>query len=230
MLDDRLYEAPRRDLLPFFPVGARRMLDVGCGAGGFGRTVLDAHPGVSVCGVEPYPPAAQRARDIGYEFVVTGEFPATAGELAAYRFDVVFFNDVLEHTLDPTELLDAARELLSDDGCVVASIPNIRHFSVLWDLVRHDQWRYEDRGLLDRTHLRFFTSRTMRALFEDHGWTVRSMTGHNRARWPNSGMDTWKTRALSRATAGRSDPFFWTQYVVEAAPADRSTSAIPKAR
>ena len=216
-MDDRLYEAPRDDLLPFFPAGAKRMLDVGCGAGGFGRTVQNAHPDVEVCGVEPYPLAAQAARG-HYAQVVTGLFPDVAPELGDRRFDVVFFNDVLEHTYDPVTVLQGARPLLADGGTVVASIPNIRHFSVLWDLIRHNQWRYEERGLLDRTHIRFFTAPTMRALFEDNGWRVLDLVGHNRARWPNSGTDTWKTRALGRATLGRSDPFFWTQYVVTARP------------
>lgn len=210
------YNSPREELLPFLSTSARRVLDVGCGGGGFGRTVLERRPEVEIWGVEPHAPSAAVARSSGYVHVESGSFPDVAPRFSDGMFDAILFNDVLEHIVEPAAALRAARRLLAREGRVVASIPNVRHFSVWWPLIRHGEWRYTDSGLLDRTHVRFFTRDTMRALFNECGFVVESMTGVNRSRWPDSGIDTWKTRWLSRLTLGRSDDFFFVQYVVVA--------------
>lgn len=216
MSETVLYQSPRVDMLRFLPAGARTVLDVGCSTGGFGRTLRAARPDLDVWGIEPDPVAATDASEAGYTRIVVGGFPEAASEFADATFDVIFFNDVLEHMVEPEKALAAAHRLLAPGGHVIASIPNVRHFSVWWPLIRRGEWAYEDTGILDRTHLRFFTPASMRSLFDATDWHVLAIQGTNRARWPNSGTDTWKTRALSRATAGRSDPFFWTQYVVTA--------------
>ena len=221
MSETVLYQSPRADMLRFLPAGARTVLDVGCSTGGFGRTLRAARPDLAVWGIEPDPVAAAAASEAGYTRIAVGGFPEAASGFSNTGFsntgfDVIFFNDVLEHMVEPEKALTAAHDLLAPGGHVVASIPNVRHFSVWWPLIRRGEWEYEDTGILDRTHLRFFTPASMRALFDATDWQVLDIQGTNRARWPNSGMDTWKTRTLSRATAGRSDPFFWSQYVVTA--------------
>lgn len=210
------YSASRADMLQFVPAHASAVLDVGCASGGFGRSLLDTRPDVRVWGVEPDQAAAGQAAHAGYAGVAVGRFPDAASELDARQFDAIFFNDVLEHMPEPASAVAAAHDLVAPRGVVIASIPNVRHFSVIWPLVRHGDWRYEASGIMDRTHLRFFTPRTMRELFEENGWQVVRLTGMNRTRWPLGGVDTWKTRLLGRMTFGRSDPFFFTQYVVEA--------------
>jgi 2-polyprenyl-3-methyl-5-hydroxy-6-metoxy-1,4-benzoquinol methylase len=214
--DDPYYNAPRSDMLRFLPNGVKRVLDVGCGGGGFGRSLRSSLPDVHVYGVEPQPQAASYASEGGYDQVAVGGFPEAMTQLQPRKYDAIFFNDVLEHMPDPERALVAAHDYLEHGGTLIASIPNVRHFSVIWPLVRHGDWRYEDSGIMDRTHLRFFTARTMRELFQETGWFVIAVTGANRTRWPIGGVDTWKTRTLSRLTLGRSDTFFFTQYVVEA--------------
>jgi 2-polyprenyl-3-methyl-5-hydroxy-6-metoxy-1,4-benzoquinol methylase len=80
-------------------------------------------------------------------------------------FDCIIFGDILEHLLDPWETLRRYRTLLDPAGVVIASIPNIGHISVILNLIR-GRWEYGERGLLDSTHLRFFTRRSMIELFQ----------------------------------------------------------------
>jgi len=213
------YDDARRNLVRFVPRDAGTMLDVGCGGGGFGRSVHEVRPDITIFGVEPDPIGARHAAAAPYAQVAEGFFPEAADQLHVERFDVIFFNDVLEHMAEPGSAVIAAKEHLAPGGMVVACIPNVRHMSVWWPLIRRGRWQYEDYGILDRTHLRFFTESSMRQLFEDNGWAVVSSEGVNRTRQPmRPGEDGWKSVALSRLTRGRSDPFLWTQYVLQAVP------------
>jgi len=158
----------RGDVSPFIPPTVRSVLDVGCSFGAFGLGLKRDRPGIEVWGLEPNVEAATVAR-ARLDRVVIGRFPADAPDRL---FDCIVFNDVLEHLEDPWSVLKHVKSLLSPGGCVVASLPNIRHFSVLVPLVLKGRWTYRDVGILDRTHLRFFTRSTMVELFESTGWRV----------------------------------------------------------
>ena len=159
---------PRPDVLPLVPSSARRVLDVGCGTGAFGQALKRSRPDVEVWGIEPHLGVIPAA-EVLLDRVVVGRFPE---DVPDRHFDVVCFNDVLEHLVDPWGALLAAAPILSAGGCVVASIPNVRHYSVIWALVRHGEWRYRDVGILDRTHLRFFTRSSMVRAFTDAGYAI----------------------------------------------------------
>jgi 2-polyprenyl-3-methyl-5-hydroxy-6-metoxy-1,4-benzoquinol methylase len=206
------YDFPRTEMLAFVPSDARRVLDVGCGGGGFGRSLLAGQPSVELWGVEPDPTSAEAARRSGYRHVQDGIFEDAAGELPSEHFDVVLFFDVLEHTKAPDVALHAAHRLLAPQGRLVASIPNVRHFSVWWPLVMRGRWDYAEYGILDRTHLRFFTRNTMGELFRSTGWKVISTTGINRT-------TTVKTKTAHLLSRGRVDDFLFMQYVLVAQPA-----------
>jgi hypothetical protein len=81
--------------------------------------------------------------------------------------------------LAPWEALQKAAGLLTAPGVVVASIPNIRHFSVLWDLAVHGNWEYQEAGILDETHLRFFTRSSIQTFFQKQGYSIRRCEGIN---------------------------------------------------
>jgi 2-polyprenyl-3-methyl-5-hydroxy-6-metoxy-1,4-benzoquinol methylase len=170
---------PRHEVVPFLPAGVTSALDIGCGRGGFGVSLRTAYgPGARLVGVEAVAEQAQRARrDDGFEEVVEGYFPdALAGR--AERYDLVTFNDVLEHVVDPLEVLRATVPLLTEGGRVLAAIPNVGYAPVVLDLARN-RWEYTDEGILDRTHLRFFTRATCIGLFEDAGFEVEQCVGIN---------------------------------------------------
>lgn len=162
----------RREMAAFLPRGARRVLDVGCGAGAFGAHLKSLLPGLHVTGVEPNEHAASAAMD-RLDHVEIGPFP---GVPTAESYDAVFFNDVLEHMWEPQKALAAAHDLAP---VVIASVPNVRHVDVVLDLVLRGEWIYRDEGVLDRTHMRFYTRSTTVALFEDNGFVVRQVTPVN---------------------------------------------------
>ena len=87
------------------------------------------------------------------------------------RFDVVMFGDVLEHLLDPEAVLVKVVSLLNPDGYVVASIPNVAHASIVLNLMA-GEFKYTDLGLLDKTHLRFFTRSSIETMFRESGYRI----------------------------------------------------------
>lgn len=149
-------------------IGAnKRVLDVGC-AGGHLARVLVAQ-GCTVSGVEYDPAAAEEARPV-LDRLVVGDLEQLdlVAELGRGGFDVVVFGDVLEHLRDPLPVLRASRDLLAPGGYVVISLPNVAHGAVRLSLLL-GRFDYRPLGLLDRTHLRFFTRDNLTALLRDAG-------------------------------------------------------------
>jgi len=151
--------------------GASRVLEFGCAAG-YMSEVLKARLGCSVTAIEVSPEAAELAGAHCDRIVVgdaeTLDFQRLFG---ADRFDAVVFADVLEHLREPGAVLQRVRPFLAEGGVVVASMPNIAHGSVRLALLG-GEFRYRHAGLLDRTHLRFFTRETVQDLFEASGYAV----------------------------------------------------------
>lgn len=170
------FEYSRPEMQAFIPAGCKRVLDVGCGQGNFGEQLKQSR-GLEVWGLEPVAAAAAQAVT-KLDRVLEGIFDEGA-DLPTASFDAIIFNDVLEHLMDPGAALRLCHKLLTPGGAVVASIPNIRYFLTQWEVLVKKQWRYEDSGILDRTHLRFFTQPTMLALFTECGYEVEKITGIN---------------------------------------------------
>jgi 2-polyprenyl-3-methyl-5-hydroxy-6-metoxy-1,4-benzoquinol methylase len=158
----------RRDVYDVMPKSITTLLDVGCSRGGFCQLVKLNHPTVTVWGIEADPEAAAEAKPRP-DRVIVGSFPEDV-PADAPRFDAILFSDVLEHMEDPWAALGAARKFLSPDGVVMASIPNIRHWSGIRSILIRGDFTYTDTGLFDRTHLRFFTRSTMLAMFAGAGY------------------------------------------------------------
>jgi 2-polyprenyl-3-methyl-5-hydroxy-6-metoxy-1,4-benzoquinol methylase len=147
--------------------GTKRVLDVGCATGYLAQALVGR--GCTVSGVELDEESAEEARPSLERLVVgdleTMDFAEAFGE---DRFDVIVFGDVLEHLRDPLPVLRKAKALLADRGSVVASIPNIAHGSVRLALLA-GRFDYQDLGLLDSTHVRFFTRSSLEDLFREAG-------------------------------------------------------------
>ena len=171
--DDHYFEFDRPELRELVPAAARRVLDVGCGAGALGAALREER-GIEVMGLELSPAAAARARE-RLDAVVEADLDALE-ELPFERgsFDAMVFGDVLEHLRDPHRLLRALRPWLADDGALVCSIPNVGHWSVVLPLLTQDRWPYADAGLLDRTHVHFFTLVEAQLMLQECGFTVES--------------------------------------------------------
>lgn len=169
-MQDHPYDTDRAEVLPFLPTIAATVLDVGCSRGGFCALIKKTRPDTTVWGLEPHPVAAKAASRRA-DHIITGYFP-TSVPADAPKFDAIFFNDVLEHAIDPWGMLAAACPMLAREGRVIASIPNLRYWPVLEGLLLRGDFTYTETGVLDKTHLRFFTKRTMHALFTRAGFAV----------------------------------------------------------
>jgi len=149
------------------PEGAR-VLDVGCGTGSVSLHLI-ANRRARIVGVEPDEQRAARARERGLDVRCDILTPRLIEEMG--RFDVVMFADVLEHLADPVSLLELAKTALAPGGRIVASVPNVAHWSVRSDLIR-GRFTYREWGIMDATHLRWFTDATLRGLFETAGMPI----------------------------------------------------------
>lgn len=163
------YLETRPDIQAVIDARGKRILDVGCAAGLLGRALKDAGA-ASVTGIEQNPQAAELAEE-NLDHVYVGGVEEFAALLSGANFDYVILADVLEHTANPWSLLASLRHSLTDDGRVVASIPNIRFYSIIARLI-FNRWGYRESGILDKTHLRFFTLPTINEMFEGAGFSV----------------------------------------------------------
>ncbi len=169
------YVGPRPDIERLISPTVKSVLDVGCSNGSLARAIK-ATTGAQVFGIELSPEMAQEARSqLDRVWVGDAAEIILDGTLEAHRFDTIVFADVLEHLVDPWTVLAAATQYLTPDGSVIASLPNIRHVDTLYHLVMKGEWPYRDRGIHDRTHLRFFTKHTIIELFEDVGLEIDAM-------------------------------------------------------
>ncbi len=203
-----------------------RVLDVGCGTGSVSVHVM-ANTGARIVGVEPDPRRAALARERGLDVRAELLTENLVGQMEP--FDVVMFADVLEHLADPFSLLCIAKAALAPEGSIVASVPNTAHWSVRSDLFR-GRFEYRKWGIMDATHLRWFTSSSLRFLFESAGFSVQ-------AERVTAGVDLdcyserlpWRRMSRkTRASLVRRGVSFWPrlfgcQLVVKAMPANRGT-------
>jgi trans-aconitate methyltransferase len=161
-----------QELLAMIPPTARRVVEVGCMHGALANAWRPTHPHAHYVGIDIDADYAAVAADYCNE-----AFAADIETLAAERFDHLFpsdcwiFGDCLEHLRDPWAVLKRVRAAIDADGCLLTCIPNAQHWSVLWRLASGN-FRYEDNGLMDRTHLRWFTRTTMLEMFAATGWRV----------------------------------------------------------
>lgn len=172
MADEQYYQCSRPEVAALVPQRAERILDIGCGAGQLGRH-LKQRQQCWVSGIEVVEAVAEQARAVLDE-VLVGDVEMIVRTPPRERFDCIVCADVLEHLREPGQVLEKLREgWLAPGGVVVASVPNVRHWSVIRQLLE-GRWDYADAGLLDRTHLRFFTRTTLYFLFAQAGYQILS--------------------------------------------------------
>lgn len=156
------------------PVVPACVLDVGCADGSTGLVLKQRFPGCRVVGVEPVGGAADLAAKRLDEVYRAPVEQLPFAQLAG-AFDLVLLGDVLEHLVDPWTMLGRLREVISPTGLVVATLPNVRNWRVVRDLALRGRWEYAEAGIMDRTHLRFFTRSGIRALFAQAGFSVEAV-------------------------------------------------------
>ena len=169
------YENTREEMLRYVSDGARKTLEFGCGTGGFSAMLKD-RLGTESWGVEINSTAANKASK-KLDKVIASDAMLALAEIPDDYFDCVIFFDVLEHLVDPYALLETIKGKLSEKGVIIASIPNIRYYRILSDLVLRGNWDYKDHGVLDKTHLRFFTKKSIIKVFDRLGYDILKIEG-----------------------------------------------------
>ena len=191
------------------------MLDVGCGEGATSAFIRKQHPGLQwVGGVEVVADAASKAEQV-LDKVWCGNIETLPLEqsVPASSLDAILCLDVLEHLVDPWKMVQRLSPLLHAQGRLIISVPNVRNWKFIRELLFKGEFRYRDAGLLDRTHLRFFVRDTAKELAEAGGLKASIVT--NAHPWRRGEA----RRMLSTLTAGGLDDLMIKQYVVVASPA-----------
>jgi 2-polyprenyl-3-methyl-5-hydroxy-6-metoxy-1,4-benzoquinol methylase len=168
-------------------------------------------PGRHVTGIEVEPAIAADAARV-LDRVIVGDIQTLDASAFDGPYDCIICADVLEHLLDPALALRRLREQLGPRGLLVCSIPNIRHYTALLRLTTRG-WDYDDYGLFDRTHLRFFSRRSMIRLLAEAGFSVERAVPRIVA--------SKKMRALNAVTGGALEEFLALQYLLTALPSER---------
>ncbi len=169
VMQEGYYENSRPEIARLVPSSAITILDVGCGKGLLGTLLKTQIPERKVFGIENIESIANQAAK-SLDGVLVGEVETMAITFPTEFFDCIVFGDVLEHLVDPVAVLRKLRQHLKKEGTIVCSIPNIRHYTSFLKIL--GGWEYDDYGLFDRTHLRFFSLRTMKQLLHNAGYVV----------------------------------------------------------
>ncbi len=219
----------RPEVVELVPRSARRVLDVGCGSGRLGAAVK-VRQAAEVTGVEADREAAEAARR-RLDRVIHGDVETERAEFEPASFDCIVCADVLEHLRLPDAVLGRIRRWLTPDGVLVASLPNVRHHTVVRSLLAGN-WTYESAGLLDDTHLRFFTRREIEKLLFRAGFEIadrRVVPGPGHEEWLASGAGREVSvggLAFRGRDAADAEEFFAYQFLVVAKPVERPADGL----
>ena len=176
--EENYFDSDRAEILQFVPGHADKILDVGCGTGNFAYKLKKMYE-CEAWGIEPNDAVARIAAQ-KLDKVIINVFSPDLPELKGNEFDAIIFNDVLEHLVNPYEVLGQCKKFLRPGGYIVASIPNILFFPVFFnDIILKQDWVYTNFGTLDKTHLRFFTRKSIIRMFEEQGYKIVKLKGIN---------------------------------------------------
>lgn len=203
------YGGYREDLFPFIPQEIKKSLDIGCGEGGF-SIKLKQDMNTETWGIETDKKSAEIAKE-NLDKVLIGSYEEVFEQLPEKYFDWIFFNDVLEHMIEPENCLINSLNNLHENGHIMISIPNMRQAKVLSELLIYKDWRYKVSGIQDKTHLRFYTKKSIMRMVNECGYDIEQIFGINP-------MNHWMITMVNIITFNFFEDTKYQQYVVIAKP------------
>jgi 2-polyprenyl-3-methyl-5-hydroxy-6-metoxy-1,4-benzoquinol methylase len=202
-MDEAYFRHVRRDIDRLLPPSANRILDVGAGVGATSAWLKSRYPGCTTIALEGNPAIRDElARNVDEAVILdlNGQLPDVGTP------DLVLCLDVLEHLIQPVDVLKRVTSTMPDGGTVIVSVPNVAHASVSLPLLLRARFEYQDAGILDRTHLRFFDRASVVALMNQAGFVVR--------RGVRLGFDGPRARLIDAVTGRILRDHLTKQYVV----------------
>jgi len=203
----------------------KRVLDVGCTTGYIARE-LKAH-GCTVVGIEYDSEAAKEASKVCAN-VYVGDALKVIDEVSPGDFDYILLADVLEHLVDPKSLLIKSQPLLASNGSIIISVPNIAHWKIRLKLL-FGRFEYEKMGILDETHLRFFTLKSILRLVKNAGYDINHVDVTAYGGFPN--FPIWRStrvaHKLAYLLARILKGFLAYQFIIKANPSPQNSRTSP---
>lgn len=169
------YSEIRSEVAEYIPRDLKKVLEVGCGEGSF-RSFFGNE--VEYWGIEPNTLAANIAKN-KLSKVLNGTFDEVEDKLTESYFDLIVCNDVIEHMVDPKIFMQSIKKYMTSEAFMLISIPNVRYLTNIYDLLIKKDWQYRDAGILDYTHLRFFTKISLENFIHGEGYSIRLIEGIN---------------------------------------------------
>jgi len=156
---EEYYEIERHEIIDEITIGNHNVLDIGCAKGKTAEIIRSKGKAKHVVGVELNAAIGEKAERL-FDVLIIGDIEKVEVPTPFGHYDYILAGDVLEHLVDPWNVLLKMRDALKSDGKIIFSVPNIRNWTVWLPLVLLGRWEYTEYGILDSTHLRFFTKRT----------------------------------------------------------------------
>ncbi len=169
------FQFSRSEVAPFLPTKYSKVLEVGCASGAFRGFLI---PECEYWGIEAEKNSAKVASGRMNKLLI-GTYQDFAGQLPNDYFDLIICNDVIEHMPDHDFFFKSIKKKMKKNGYLVGSIPNVRYLKNLLSLLFNKDWRYLDAGILDRTHLRFFTFKSFERTVLENGFITEELKGIN---------------------------------------------------
>ncbi len=171
------YNTNRPEILSLVTEKVDKILDIGCSNGNFAKSVKDNNLCNYTYGIEPFEASALKAKEI-LDFVINEPVENALEKIDDNSIDIIFFNDVLEHLINPENTLVLCKNKLKSNGKIICSVPNVGYYWNLYNLVFKKKWEYTKSGILDETHLRFFTRSSLINTFERAGYKIEKNLGN----------------------------------------------------
>ncbi len=169
------FDSIRDDMLEYIPGHVKKTVEFGCGRGGFSSLVKERLAAETWAVEIDKASAAVAAGKL--DKIICADVHEGLKQLPDNYFDACIFFDILEHLANPYSLLSGVKTKLAAGGVVVASIPNIRYYRAFAEYVFGADWRYRQQGIMDKTHLRFFTKRSILRMFDELGFEILTIEG-----------------------------------------------------
>ncbi len=203
MKSNQYYANHRPEMLGFLPDKYNNVLEVGCGKGLFFKSIKKPE-GVS-WGCEPNIESAEVAKSL-FDRVVVGNYKDVCDQFPDNFFDLIICNDVIEHMVDYNYFFSNVKTKMTNSGYIIGSVPNFRYINNLREILIEKDWKYKESGILDETHLRFFTKKSLIRVLLSHRYKIIDIRGINKTTYVRN-INSIIKRTASLVLGGDSEYF-----------------------